>query len=119
MKAMWFVAGLSAMIAALATWLIGFMQPAEAFITTTIALIMGVGGFWMADHRRRRWGVIFTAAMLILSMFVKNGASGYALWRFPFGATSLCFALIASVTRDRPRRDPDEAEQLDGESDER
>jgi|GEM_PF-6527989 len=112
---MWAIAGMSALLAALATWLIGFMQPQEAFVTTTMALIMGVGGFWMAEHRRRRWGVPLVVAMLILSLFVKNGTSGYPLWRLPLGITSILFALLGAVTRPARRKDPDEAAEPGGE----
>ena len=116
MKVLWRIAGFTAMVAALATWLIGFMHPQESFVTTTVALVMGVGGFWMVDMRRRRWGVLLVFVSLGFSAFLANGGASYAIWRFPFGITSLLFALMGAVTRDRPRRDPDEAAEPGGDS---
>lgn len=114
MKMAWVIGGGCALVAALATWLIGFIQPKEAFVTTTIALLMGLGGFWMAEQRRRRWGWILVLVSLVFSAFVANGQSGFQLLRFPFGLTSLLFALIGATTRPRKRRDTDEAEEPGG-----
>jgi len=113
-KAAWAVAGGAALLAALATWLIGFIQPKESFVTTTLALIMGVGGFWLTEQRRRRWGLVLFIVSLAASLFVAHGESGYPLWRIPLGITSLFFALVAATTRPRKRPDPDEAEASRG-----
>ena len=113
-KVAWSIAGGCALLAALATWLIGFIQPQESFITTTLALLMGVGGFWMAEHRRRRWGVPLVIATLGVSLFVANADTGYPLWRIPLGVTALLFALVGATMRPKPRKDPDEAEEPGG-----
>jgi len=55
-RLLWGLAALFGMMAAFMTWILGFfIIPQATLVSTTLALIIGLGGFWMFDVYKRRW----------------------------------------------------------------
>jgi len=115
---MWLIAGLLGMTGATLTWTIGFRLAAVSYAgsvpTTTLALLMGIGGFLMTDKRYRRWSWILVLLATLAGPFLR-GASDYFLeGPIEFGALSLLLAGLAALTT-RGRK-PETREGTGGDS---
>ena len=85
------------MLAGALTWVLGFSLPSYiSYVTTTVALLLVMGGYWTLDPRKRRWSWILTLIGVFLG-FAINVISP----RFPLpgllGGISLLVAMIGGL----------------------
>jgi hypothetical protein len=108
---LWLIAGLLGMTAGTLTWTIGFrlatVSYAGSFPTTTLALLMGIGGFLMTDRRRQRWSWILVAVSLVLGPFLRGAEVYFLEGPMEVGLLCLICAGIAAFTtrRKKPEKD--------------
>jgi len=115
---MWLIAGLIGMTGGTLTWTIGFRVAVVSFAgsvpTTTLALMMGIGGFLMTDRRHRRWSWILVLASMIIGPFLRGASEYFIEGPLEIGALCLLFAGLAALTS--PRKKPKEGTASDGDS---
>ncbi len=115
----WAVAGLLGLTAGTLTWIIGFPLAAVAFAaslpTTTLALLLGLGGYLMWDRRHRRWSWSLVLVALIVGPFVRGASKDFMSGPLEIGAVCLLAALVASATTRRPKSAPTEGGDDDPE----
>jgi hypothetical protein len=108
---LWLIAGLLGMTAGTLTWTIGFrlatVSYAGSFPTTTLALMMGVGGFLMTDRRHRRWSWILVLVSLVIGPLLRGAEIYFLEGPFEVGLLCLICAGIAALTSPRKRREED------------
>ena len=116
MKILWSIAGFVGMTGGLLAWVVGFRVPQqESLITSTLALMIGMGGFWMLDRRGRRWSWILELIGLVLGFYF-NFSSPYFPTPSIFIALSLLLAAMAGLLgmMQRSRRHPaDETQDME------
>jgi drug/metabolite transporter (DMT)-like permease len=116
-KALWMVAGLLGMTAGTLTWTIGFrvatVSYAASVPTTTLALMMGFGGYLMTERRHRRWSWILVVLSLALGPFVRGAWQYFLEGPIELGLLCLMCAGVAALTGS-PRRPP-EPRSTDGD----
>ena len=107
MNGWWVVAGLLGLTAGTLTWIIGFPLAAVAYAaslpTTTLALLMLLGGYFMWDKRLRRWGWIPVLIAVVLGPFVRGAQKYFLSGPMEIGVLCLLAALIASATTRPPK----------------
>jgi hypothetical protein len=103
------LAALLGFTAAGLTWVIGFRVTAhESFLSTTVALLIGLGAVGLLHEVRWRWSWILELVGLFLGFYF-NPISPYFPMPSVFLAGSLLLTLAVALTAPRRRRDPDEA----------
>ena len=74
-RLLWGFAALTGMMAALMAWILGFFViPQASLVSTTIALIIGLGGYWMFDVLKRRWSWIMVLFGIPIGFFLPKPA---------------------------------------------
>ena len=92
--AAWGVAALSALMAGLFTWVLGFLvNTGQSAVTTTVALLFGVSGYWMYQRKARRFGWIPTLIAVPLGFYFNYVGPHFQVPAI-LGGTSLFFAAI-------------------------
>ena len=97
------VSGFSGILAGLLTWVLGFLVPSVlSYVTTTVALLLILGGYWTLDPRKRRWSWLLTVAGLVLGFYI-NVMSPHFTDPGLLAGLSLLAALIESLVPRRPQ----------------
>lgn len=98
-RLMWSLAAYGVFAAAALTWINGFFIAPQAFlVSTTMALIMGLGGYGLLDVRRRRWSWILVLVMLPVGFFLPSPAGENFVVPAIIAVVGLLLAIGASVT---------------------
>ncbi len=97
------ISGFSAILGALLTWVLGFEVPSQlSYISTTVAFLFALGGFWTLDPRKRRWSWILTALAVFLGFYI-NFISPHFVDPGLLGGLSLLAALVGGLIPRRPQ----------------
>ena len=93
--AAWGVAALSAVLAGLFTWVLGFLvNTGQSAVTTTLALLFGLSGYWMYQRKGRRLGWIPTLIAIPMGFYFNYVGPHFQVPAI-LGATSMFFAAVA------------------------
>ena len=107
-EAAWGAAALSALLAGLFTWVLGFLvNTGQSAVTTTLALLFGLSGYWMYQRKARRYGWIPTLIAIPLGFYF-NYVGPHFQVPASRGATSLFFAAISWWVSRGPKPPADE-----------
>ncbi len=92
-RAIFGVAGFSGVLAGILTWVLGFLLPqAVSVVSTTLALLLILGGYWLLDPGKRRWSWILVLLGGVLGFGI-NIISPH----FPVPGALVALSLLAAL----------------------
>ena len=112
-RVLWGLAAMIGMLAALLAWILGFVvAPQVSLVSTTLALVIGLGGFWMLDAFKRRWSWILVLLAMPVGFFLPRPAGNSYVIPALACLLSLLLAasgaLVGATARRQPKADAEE-----------